>query len=148
MMRQAIIEAVHEQLAVRVKDANVEAIIARLSQLPIEIRRHKDAVAAANRAVEESQADVDRAEAVLVARIANDMNPQSGKPVFSNAEARQAELTQRRAKDEDYQIAFRALVDASEAKNTASFELEKLQDEFRSLGSVSRLVAAELSVLS
>ncbi|HYH04797.1 MAG TPA: hypothetical protein VEC37_17030, partial [Bacillota bacterium] len=82
------------------------------------------------RTVRQSMADADltvkEAEAGLLADIMTEVNNSTGKPLFSNDKARQAELMVRKREDENY-LAF-----ASQYRTTKE-QMEALEDEIYSL---------------
>lgn len=82
------------------------------------------------RTIRQSMADVDlfvkEAEAAILADITGETIPGTGKPVFSNDKARQAELVARKRDDENY-MAFAAQY------KTVRDQAETLEDEISSL---------------
>ena len=99
-------------------------------------------------ALKEAQATVNEMEAEMIALIAAEKDPNSGKAAFSNAEARAAELTRRKANDPSYRSAALAVKSAEEEVNAAQFDLERLYDEFRAYRYVVDLTARELALLA
>ena len=120
----------------------------RLFDFPGLIREQKEKLEAARRALKEAQATVNELEAEMIALIAAEKDPNSGKAVFSNAEARAAELTRRKANDPSYRSAALAVRAAEEEVSAAQFDLERLQDEFRAYRYVVDLTARELALLA
>lgn len=88
------------------------------------------------------------AEALLVSAIAAEVNPSTGKAVFSNAEARAAELVNRKRQNVEYLAADQAAKDAEMRLNTEQFKLEQLQDQFKAYRYVVDLTARELALLA
>ena len=62
----------------------------RLLDFPDLIREQKEKLEAARRALKEAQATANELEAEMIALIAAEKDPNSGKAAFSNAEARAA----------------------------------------------------------
>ena len=120
----------------------------RLLDFPGLIRAQKEKCETARRALKEAQATMNEIEAEMIALIAAEKDPNSGKAVFSNAEARAAELTRRKANDLSYRSAALAVRAAEEEVNAAQFDLERLYDEFRAYRYVVDLTARELALLA
>ena len=98
--------------------------------------------------MKEAQTALQELEAEMVAAIAAEVNPNTGKAAFSNAEARAAELTRRKANNLSYRSAALAVKSAEEEVSAAQFDLERLQDEFRAYRYVVDLTARELALLA
>ncbi len=120
----------------------------RLLDFPGLIREQKERLETARRALKEAQATANELEAEMIALIAAEKDPNSGKAAFSNAEARAAELTRRKANDLSYRSAALAVRAAEEEVNAAQFDLERLYDEFRAYRYVVDLTARELALLA
>lgn len=123
-------------------------ITQKLLELPAKIRGLKDAAAAARDSVADAKNNVEQARAVLVAQIMAEINANTGKPAYSNEEARKAEFVRRAADDEDYQTAMRALRMAEDALNITSFDLERAQDEFAALQAAARIAAGRMALMA
>ena len=120
----------------------------RLLDFPGLIREQKEKLEAARRALKEAQATMNEIEAEMIALIAAEKDPNSGKAAFSNAEARGAELIRRKAESKDYAAAYGAVRRAEEDVNALQFDLERLYDEFRAYRYVVDLTARELALLA
>ena len=120
----------------------------RLLDFPGLIRKQKEKLEAARRALKEAQATANELEAEMIALIAAEVNPNTGKAAFSNAEARAAELIRRKANNLTYRSAALAVKSAEEEVNAAQFDLERLYDEFRAYRYVVDLTARELALLA
>jgi len=81
--------------------------------------------------LKEAQTAVTEIEAEMITLIAAEVNPDTRKAAFSNAEARGAELIRRKAESKDYAAAYGAVRRAEEDVNALQFDLERLYDEFR-----------------
>ncbi len=123
-------------------------ITAKLLEMPAKIRGLKDAVNEARQAVEAARSDVEQARAVIVAQIASEINPVTGKPAYSNEEARRAEFIRRAALDEDYKVAAEALRMAEDSLSIATFDLERAQDEFAALQAAARIAAGRMALMA
>jgi len=120
----------------------------RLLDFPGLIREQKEKCETARRLLKEAQTTLQELEAEMVAAIAAEVNPNTGKAAFSNAEARAAELIRRKANNLTYRSAALAVKSAEEEVNAAQFDLERLYDEFRAYRYVVDLTARELALLA
>ena len=120
----------------------------RLLDFPGLIREQKERLETARRALKEAQATANELEAEMIALIAAEVNPNTGKALYSNAEARAAELIRRKANNLTYRSAALAVKSAEEEVNAAQFDLERLYDEFRAYRYVVDLTARELALLA
>lgn len=120
----------------------------RLLDFPGLIRAKKVELEAARKVLKDAQTAVQELEAEMVTMIAAEVNPNTGKPAFSNAEARAAELVRRKANDPRYLEASQELQRAEETMNAVQFDLERLYDEFRAYRYVVDLTARELALLA
>ncbi len=87
-------------------------------------------------------------EAEMATDIAVEMDPNTGKPKFTNDKTRQAELLRRKGTDPVAQEAMTAMKKAEYLMNELQDELEALQDKFRSYRYVVRLTAEELALMA
>jgi hypothetical protein len=85
-------------------------------------------------------------EAMIMADISSAVNPATGKPAFSNAESRQAELLKQKRISQDYLDAEYTAKQAEMDLNQAQDKLDMLFDEYRSACFVSDLVTAEVKL--
>lgn len=126
----------------------IDRLTQKLNGLPAEIRIQKDAVQNAREMLTDAENDLKLAESVLTAQIASAIDPRTNKAVFSNDQARKAELAKLEATDPDYQGAFSRYREAQTAVNAAQFDLDRLMDEFVAARSVATLVASKLGLMS
>ena len=117
-----------------------------LIDLPDQIRAKRGAVAEARINLQDASNYVKEAEAILTAIIAGEVG-ENGKPKYSNAEARAAELLIRKRKDSTCRDAEDTYRLAEQTANNAQFDLDLLCDKFRAYRTVGKIIAAELSVL-
>lgn len=129
-------------------DLETKTLKARLREYPALIRRQKSIVSEKRQALEDAKTVRQTMEAEMVAVIATEMNGNTGKPKFSNAEARAAELISRKRQNPACQEAEKVCREAEWALNEAQFELEKLIDEFKAYRYVVDLTARELALLA
>lgn len=120
----------------------------KLLDFPGLIRAKKAELEAARKIMKDAQTAVQEIEAEIVAAIAAEINPNTGKPAYSNAESRAAELVRRKANDPRYLEASRELQRAEETVNAVQFDLERLYDEFKAYRYVVDLTARELALLA
>lgn len=120
----------------------------KLFNFPGEIRAKKAELETARRILKEAQTALQELEAEMVAAIAAEVNPNTGKAAFSNTEARGAELIRRKATNKNYAAAYDAVRRAEEDVNALQFDLERLYDEFRAYRYVVDLTARELALLA
>lgn len=125
---------------------NIEQVKEKLHQYPGLILDQKRKVRTCREAFSEAEANQSMRVAELLSEIASESNPATGKPMFSNAESRQAELKKRQNNDADYQDYLREKRQAEMALNQAEDELEKLQNEYKSWLFVSDLVSNEVAL--
>lgn len=137
---KSIPELLHEYETRLLKD--------KLLEFPGLIRRKKDELSQARRQLSEAQNARTEAEALLVSIIATEINPNTGKPAYSNAEARAAELINRKKQSAEYQQAEKICRDIEAQVNSLQFDLERLQDEFKSYRYVVDLTARELALMA
>ncbi len=130
------------------QEFGVNSIVDRLAQLPDQIRGHQVAVHAAKQAVAEAEDDLLTARASLVAMVATETNPATGKPAFTNPETREAELIRRQFDNVIYQDAMFRLRDARQTHAQAQAELEMLQNKFAATRKAADLVAGQLNLLA
>ena len=90
----------------------------KLMEFPARLRRKKEELAGARRYLVDVQVARNEEEALIKTIIAAEMNPDTGKPMFTNAEARAAELINRKKSSSEYQLAEKVCSDAEAAVNT------------------------------
>lgn len=120
----------------------------KLLEFPARLHYKKHELSQARQLLTEAQVARNEEEALLKTIIAAETNPDTGKPAFTNAEARAAELVNRKKASAEYQATERVCSDAEATVNSLQFDLERLQDEFRSYRYVVDLTARELAVMA
>jgi archaellum component FlaC len=115
-----------------------------LEQYPDKIRDQKSKVRDLKQTFGDVDADRASRELELMADIADETDPATGKAKFSNEKARQAELAKRCRADQDYNISARLSREAETAVNQAQDELERLENKYRSCRYRAEIIAAEL----
>lgn len=120
----------------------------KLLEFPGQIRRQKDELQQARRQLSEAQNSRNEEEALLKSMIAAEMNPGTGKPIYSNAEVRAAELISRKKTNAMYQDTEKLVQDVEAKVNSLQFDLERLQDQFKAYRYVMDLTARELALMA
>lgn len=119
-----------------------------LFSFPTRIHQKKQELYEARKALADAQTARLEVEAMLQVMIAAEINPHTGKPAYSNAQARTAELTNRKKSSAEYQNTDQVVRDAESVVSTLQFDLERIQDEFRSYRYVIDLTARELALMA
>ena len=104
------------------------------------------------RVLREAHEEADQArgvlEAIMTTDIADEVNPNTGKAMFSNDGARKAELMKRKAECAEYQNARLRARDTQFALSEVEDELVALYDKFKAVRYVARMVTAEIELLA
>lgn len=137
---KTISELLHEYETRLLKD--------KLLEFPAQLHYKKTELSQARQLLTEAQVARNEEEAMLKTFIAAEINPDTGKPAFTNVEARAAELINRKKTNSDYQTADRVCREAEASVNSLQFNLERLQDEFRAYRYVVDLTARELALMA
>ncbi len=128
------------------KDLDLPRIKSRLEDLPGEIRNQKNIVQNCRQVLNDLAVQKEQEEALLYSMISSEIG-ENGKTKYSNKEARDAELIQRKQTSPTYQKIEQSCKEAESRLNKEQFVLESLQDEFRSLRIVAKITCKELSLL-
>lgn len=123
-----------------------QTLVAKLLELPSQIQTAKEELAGAKMDLKYAEEARMQAEAILVAAISAELDPNTGKPKFSNDKVGAAELTRRKTIDIDYLNAEQDCNEAQILVENLQIQLEKLQDEFRSYRYITDLTARELAL--
>lgn len=149
-IREQVFEAVYDSIQYSrqelEKQLDVKSFQENIMALPGKIRIQKEVCKQARTTFEEAKASLVNAEAMLATMIAAEVN-ESGKPRFSNDNARRAELEIRKQHDFDYQQAWGPYKEALDAMDAEQFKLEQLQDELKAYQVVGGVLAARLSLM-
>lgn len=125
---------------------NTENLRHSLAEYPRRIYEARQAVNQARKAYKDAELERATIEAEMVLLIAGETDPR-GKPMYSNAETRAAELTRRKATDPKYLDAAAKVAEAETELNEAQDHLQMLLDEYQAARIVARLLAAEISMI-
>lgn len=119
---------------------------AKLLEFPALIQTAKSQTHKVRTALKQAESERAAAEAEITIDVAAEIGG-NGKPRFTNAEARAAEVARRKALDIVYSGYENDVRQAEWDLNEAQSELERLQDEFKAYRYVVRLTTAELALL-
>ena len=104
------------------------------------------------RELREAYAEAEQVRALKEAEIMSDIiaeiDPNKGKPLYSNETARNAERLRRMAADEEYQQAAKAAKEAEMAVNQGQDTLQSLYDEFKATQYVAQIVSYEVALFA
>jgi acetolactate synthase small subunit len=142
VIQTAIAEAAQDILA----RYDQTCLKADLMASPGQIKLQKEKVSQVRQVLAEAEQNRAQEEAILVSLIASETNG-GGKPVYSNKEARDAELITRKRNSPAYKEAEVAAKEAEQNLNSAIYELERLQDEFKALRITARITCKELALI-
>lgn len=130
-----------------IKSTNLNKIKERLFSLPADIRNQKLRITDVSQVAAERRLALLQEEAIISAVIATDIDPKTGKAIFSNQAARDAELTIRKKSSPIIAEMTQQHREAEAELAEQSHELEKLQDEFRAARILARIACTELALL-
>lgn len=119
-----------------------------LAQYPDAIKAQKASVRNFYNQFRDSEAERALAEAELIVEIANEVNPTTGKPLYSNDGARKAELMKRQNTDATYRRLAEFTRKMENLYLAAQDELEALCEKLKSYRYIARLVSAELELMA
>jgi uncharacterized coiled-coil protein SlyX len=134
------VQGVREELA-------LQSVKQRVAELPAEISKQKKHIKQLSLALDDCETARAQEEAILASIIASEANPTTGKALFTNKEARDAELIIRKGNSPEYKAASAAYKTAELALANAQIDLEQLQNEFKALSINSRTIAKEMALI-
>lgn len=126
------------------QELGTDRITSKLLSLPQQIRSAELDVATRRTNLKDAQANLDLESGRLLLEIQAERDPATGKPAFSNAEMRSAELAKRQATDTAYQAAADAVRDAENKLTDAELDAQQLKDELTTYRALAELTAARL----
>ena len=142
-IRDAAAQAVEQMI----EQMGVNNIIAKLQSLPGQIE-HQEAILKDTRdKADEAKGEMELAKQIVVAMVAEEREI-NGKAMYSNAEARNAEVTRRLASDEEYLEAKKEFQGAEDNVSSAQFELTRLHNEFGAAKVIGQMLADKMRLLS
>lgn len=119
-----------------------------LHDLPAAIRQQQETVAQLRQQLDDARVELETAEAMLITAISEEIDPKTGKPVYSNETARRAALAQRRSSDPAYAAAASKVRELESALASAQADLDLLLNRFTSARKLADLTAARLNLLA
>ena len=121
-------------------DLGTDLFKEKLLILPGKIEAQKTKI----RQLREVYAEKEQARALREAEIMDEINtainPNTGKPLYSNEKAREAAKLRKMSTDPEYQQLTQLVKEAEMAVNAAQDELERLYDEFKATQFITQLV--------
>lgn len=140
-------KVIRDAKAAIMAEMGIDNCIIKLRSLPVQIKQQETALADARRGLDEARGSLDLAKQIVIAMVAEERDI-NGKVMYSNAEARNAEVIRRLAVDDDFLAAKEAFKAAEDGVNQAQFELSRLQNDFGATKIVAQLLAARLNLLA
>lgn len=144
-LKQLMQKAVYDAAKKVYQEMGADEIEQKLKDIPRQIAQQKQVVKIKRDEFADIQDDKNKEEALLASMIASELN-QLNKPKYSNAEARNAELFIRKQNSPEYIQAEAKFKKAEKELSDAVYKLEQLQDEFKSLRMVARIVCKKLAL--
>jgi hypothetical protein len=129
-----------------IETTGTDRIQEMLNQIPRQIFDQKEKVRNLRDGYKEAEENRAMREAELLSDLSAEVNPSTGKPMYSNAESRQAALMSRKASDSDYQDAAHDAKQRELALNQAQDELDMLFDRRAVLMKALEKGTAELNL--
>lgn len=130
------------------EDLGTDLLKEKLLMLPGKIDAQKTLIRELREAYAEAEQTRALKEAEIMSDIIAEIDPNKGKPAFSNETARNAERLRRMAADAEYQQAAKAAKEAEMALNQAQDELQSLYDEFKAVQYVAQIVSYEVALFA
>lgn len=130
------------------EDLGTDLLKEKLLMLPGKIDAQKTLIRELREAYAEAEQTRALKEAEIMSDIITEIDPNKGKPAFSNETARNAERLRRMAADTEYQQAAKAAKEAEMALNQAQDELQSLYDEFKAVQYVAQIVSYEVALFA
>jgi hypothetical protein len=128
------------------EDLNTERQKVQLLDFPDQIYRQKEKIRSLRQVFKDADSERALREADIASEIASETNPDTGKPVYSNAAARDDERLKRLARDPEYQQLLKKVREASMAVESAQDELERIENKFKASRYVTALITEEISL--
>lgn len=128
-------------------DGWVKEIIEGLTALPNEIYDMKRRIRDKRVEQQAVKLEMELMETEVFSDVSAENNS-AGKPVYSNEQARKGETLLRLHRDKAYKAMYAREANISAEAEVMQFELERLQDHYRSLRYIARITAAELEAMS
>ena len=137
-----------ENARVILDDLGTNQFKQKLLTLPGQIEAQKTKI----RQLREIYTEKEQARALREAEIMDEINtvinPNTGKPLYSNEKAREAAKLRRMSEDPEYQQIAQQAKEAEMELNAAQDELERLYDEFKATQFITQLVGYEVALFA
>lgn len=146
-IKKAVSQAIKQASQDIISKYDTAALRAAISDLPQKIRIQEDIVSINKRAYDDALEIRAQEEAILMSLIASEINSTTGKQVFTNKEARDAELIQRKKTSPQYLQADEKVKEAEGGYLSTQADLRKLQDDFKAKRIIARIACKELAAL-
>lgn len=141
----AISEALARELE---QHFNVEPITDKLHEYPVLLQKAKEVVLEKKETLAEARNELSYVESNLALDIASEVDPKTGKPLYTNQQARDAMLVISKNNSEEYKEAQDAVRKAMNEYESAEFDLQRLQDEFSAYLHVARIIEGRLKLFA
>jgi transcription initiation factor IIF auxiliary subunit len=129
-------------------DLRTDQFKQKLLTLPGQIEAQKTKI----RQLREVFTEKEQARALREAEIMDEINiainPNTGKPLYSNEKAREAAKLRKMSTDPEYQQLTQLVKEAEMAVNAAQDELERLYDEFKATQFITQLIGYEVALFA
>jgi predicted RNase H-like nuclease (RuvC/YqgF family) len=119
----------------------------KILEYPLRIREQQSIVRTAKTNLDAAKTNMAMEESTLISEISSEQNPDTLKPKYSNAEARQAELKKRMNESNDYKMVAMTNGEAEEVFFNASYDLQQLEGEFKAHCTAGEILAARLKFM-
>ena len=126
------------------EELGIDRILMKLRDLPLDIHSAELNAHSRRNQLKDAQATLDLESGRLLLEIQAEQNPATGKPAYSNAETRAAELAKRQTTDAAYQAAASAVREAENQLKDAELSAQVLRDELLAHRAIAELTAARL----
>lgn len=121
-----------------------QTLLVELMMCPESIAEQKKVVRAVKNEFEEAEEERAAMELEVMGEVTDEQDPVSGKPRYSNDKSRQAELSRRLKSIPSYTVLARHAKAIKSKLGQAQDELDRLENNYRSLRYRAELAAAEL----
>ncbi len=154
-LEKIIRQATKEALQDRLKDYNFDEIKDALLEFPERIKDQKMIVSRHQEIVEDLKQQVEQEKAIMESLIMAEIEAEKdekGKPIYSNAEKRNRELTIRFAKmtaeNPEYQELINRFKEAEKNLQAAQFELDAIENSFKAQKYIVKLIESEVKLIT
>ncbi len=143
-----IAEAIKKAKRDMINEMGIDSFKNKLLNYPEQIRDQEKTITSLSQELKAAKGNLLAAEGLIMAEIVDETNLVTGKPKYSNKEAREAELAQRKQNDMEYVAALEHFNKAEEVYSSAQFDLKQLEDEFAAHKTAGQILAAKISLLA